>query len=296
METELTVKYKRSPSLLKSYMRILLKGRGEYHGESPWARPLSCSTPPQEIRPEHRARFITLTRSTTSSGTLPLLYPSVLATPLRLALLAHKAFRLNPMGLLHTGSEITLYEPLRGTAQFSFRCATTAAQETPRGLTLILTTTAFCGETLVWEERAHFLSRGTAQKEGSASRHPRRECEPDFAPQKHTSFLASSEIGRLFASFTGDLNPIHLVAPAAKFFGFRAPIAHGLWSLSRSLAALGEDRPSSPCTLSAHFLRPLFLPSQLDLRSRKGEDGEVTFALFAPFTAGPLLCATLAPL
>ena len=44
--------------------------------------------------------------------------------------------------------------------------------------------------------------------------------------------------GRSYAASSGDYNPWHLYGATAKLFGFRKAIAHGMWSLSKSLALL----------------------------------------------------------
>ena len=39
-----------------------------------------------------------------------------------------------------------------------------------------------------------------------------------------------------YARVSSDFNPIHLSDRAARFFGLRGAISHGMWSLARSLA------------------------------------------------------------
>ena len=46
------------------------------------------------------------------------------------------------------------------------------------------------------------------------------------------------DIGRRYAAVSGDRNPIHLAGFAAKAFGFKSAIAHGMWVKARTLAAL----------------------------------------------------------
>ena len=46
------------------------------------------------------------------------------------------------------------------------------------------------------------------------------------------------DLGRRYASVSGDRNPIHMHALTAKAFGFPRAIAHGMWTKARCLAAL----------------------------------------------------------
>jgi hypothetical protein len=47
--------------------------------------------------------------------------------------------------------------------------------------------------------------------------------------------------GRAFGALTGDRNPIHLFAFTAQLFGFKRPIAHALFLVSRLEAALANE-------------------------------------------------------
>jgi len=75
--------------------------------------------------------------------------------------------------------------------------------------------------------------------------------------------------GRDFALLTGDLNPIHWVAPIAKIAGFRSVILHGFASMARSIEGLNRavfvGDPSRLATLDVRFLRPLVLPARVGL-------------------------------
>lgn len=44
--------------------------------------------------------------------------------------------------------------------------------------------------------------------------------------------------GVQYAKLTGDWNPHHLYKWTAWLLGYRKPIAHGMWTLSRSIAQL----------------------------------------------------------
>lgn len=65
-----------------------------------------------------------------------------------------------------------------------------------------------------------------------------------------------SDMGRLYAAISGDRNPIHLHPLAAKAFGFRTTIVHGMWTLARCLAEVEGELPgltSPPRDSSSQF-------------------------------------------
>jgi acyl dehydratase len=73
-------------------------------------------------------------------------------------------------------------------------------------------------------------------------------------------------VGRRYAAVSGDVNPIHLNPVAARLFGFRRSIAHGMWLKARCLAAF-EGRLPDALTASVQFKSPLLLPSTVGFAS-----------------------------
>jgi hypothetical protein len=52
-----------------------------------------------------------------------------------------------------------------------------------------------------------------------------------------------------------------------------------MWSMARSLAALGPALTSAPCRIPVEFKLPLFLPSQVRLQHWHAPEGAWTFVL-----------------
>ena len=57
------------------------------------------------------------------------------------------------------------------------------------------------------------------------------------------------DIGWQFAGVCGDYSPHHLNQATAKMIGYNKPMAHGMWTLSRSLS----------CILNGKYMIPLYL-------------------------------------
>ena len=68
------------------------------------------------------------------------------------------------------------------------------------------------------------------------------------------------------------MNPIHLSPLAARAFGFPRAIAHGMWTAAHALASLDGRLPGA-LTWDVEFGKPLLLPSTVELRTKRIDDG-----------------------
>ncbi len=84
-----------------------------------------------------------------------------------------------------------------------------------------------------------------------------------------------ADLGRRFALVTGDVNPIHWIAPYARAMGHETPILHGFCSFARAFERLVRARcagdPTRVERLEARFTRPLPLPSRVGTYVRGAE-------------------------
>lgn len=95
---------------------------------------------------------------------------------------------------------------------------------------------------------------------------------------KEIAFLRlSAHTGRDFAALTGDVNPIHWFAPAARAAGFRGCILHGFATLARTVEALNRrvfaGDVGALAEIDVRFTRPLVLPATVGVYVGRG--GEV---------------------
>lgn len=110
------------------------------------------------------------------------------------------------------------------------------------------------------------LGKGGVPRDGSRA----RSAETPSATARETAVWSLSRTaGRDFAVLTGDVNPIHWLAPAAKMAGFRSPILHGFSAMARAIEALNRavlvGAPSRLAGFDVRFLRPLALPARVAL-------------------------------
>jgi acyl dehydratase len=97
------------------------------------------------------------------------------------------------------------------------------------------------------------------------------------APTGVVHWKLAGDLGRRYAAVSGDRNPIHLYPLTAKAFGFPTTIAHGMWTLARSLSAVQNRLPSSFVN-EAEFRKPILLPSTVVFGSTADGDG-LTFGV-----------------
>ena len=200
-------------------------------------------------------------------------YPHMLAFPLHLSLMTEPSFPFPALGLVHIANRIVQHRPLLTSEQFQVKVWAADLRPHPRGTQFDLRSEVRAGEQLVWEETSTILRRG----EGSG--HPgKRETptQPDALPVTATWRLPG-DLGRRYASVSGDRNPIHMHPLSARLFGFPTAIAHGMWTLARCLAALDPRLPDS-FTVEVEFKKPILLPATVDF-SESEESGGIRFAV-----------------
>jgi acyl dehydratase len=204
---------------------------------------------------------------------LPATYPHILAFPLHLALMTDSSFPFPALGLVHIANRIVQHRPLLISEHFELKVWAADLKPHPRGTQFELRSEARTGEQLVWEETSTILKRGEA-----SDRATEREAspQPDVPPVTATWRLPA-DLGRRYASVSGDRNPIHIHSLSARLFGFPTAIAHGMWTNARCLAALDPRLPES-FTVQVEFKKPILLPATVDFSERE-ESGGIRFAV-----------------
>lgn len=210
-----------------------------------------------------------------ASDYLPIAYPHVLAMPLHLQILSHEAFPARVMGLVHIENTISRYGPIPNQEILSIRCFVEGHQETETGQLFAMNTVVSTRGAVVWEEVSTFLARRRGVKKSGAGKKKPGDAFADFDQPGTTStgWNAPAGIGRQYAMVSGDINPIHLSSPTARLLGFPAAIAHGMWSLARSLAEIGEESLGPQVRVASNFKLPILLPAWVTFLSRSDEQG-----------------------
>ena len=225
---------------------------------------------------------------------LPVTYPHVLAFPLAVELMSAPAFPFPVIGLVHIGNRITQARPIRVGERLDFAVRTESLRSHARGRQFDVVATATVDGVEVWHGLSTYLQR---DKPGRRRPSEVAAVEPADLPVDESPPTAiwpvGMDVGRAYAAVSGDRNPIHLSRIGARAFGFPRPIAHGMWTMAHSVAAL-EGKLGETYTVDVAFRRPLPLPSTVAWRARRDSEGW-TIAVVDPTSGRPHLTGSVAP-
>lgn len=201
-----------------------------------------------------------------SAAGVPITYPHILAFPLQMRIMLAADFPFPVVGLVHLHNRIRQYAPLHIGEALTVAAWTGSllAHEKGQGFSLVAEAVRD-GET-VWRGESVYLHRGRAGRGA-----PMPVLDGVMAQAPVEAWQVPADLGRRYARVSGDANPIHTSALGARLFGFRRPIAHGMWVKARAAAALTQGLPLGEAEVEVAFRAPLFLPGEALLRA--GQDG-----------------------
>lgn len=201
--------------------------------------------------------------------TAPLPFPHLLAFPLHLAIMADPAFPYPAIGTVHIENVITSHRPLA----IGETLAVTVAARPPRphrkGRTIDFEASVTVDDEVVWESVSTYLRRGKGDDAA-----PRDDLDLGDPPPGVARWRLPADLGRQYAAVSGDRNPIHLHPLTSRPLGFARPIAHGMWTKARCIAAL-ENRLPDAVRIEVAFKRPIMLPGSVSFGARHDADGYV---------------------
>jgi MaoC like domain len=218
---------------------------------------------------------------------LPVTYPHLLAFPLQMAVMADGSFPFGAVGLVHIENRIAQRRPIAVGEELTICVRPTRLAPHPKGKTFTLQTVVLSGEEVVWDETSTFLRRGKGDPDAAptpAEFAVSSDGDDKGQTQRIEDAPASAEwrlggdLGRRYASVSGDRNPIHMHTLTAKPLGFPAAIAHGMWTKARCMAAL-ESRLPDAFTAGVRFRKPILLPARVEFASAEAGDAEINFSV-----------------
>ncbi|MCW2849070.1 MAG: MaoC domain protein dehydratase [Marmoricola sp.] len=216
------------------------------------------------------------------SQTLPFTYPHMLAFPLHMGIMTDASFPFPAIGTVHVGNSITRHREISPAEKLNVSATATNLRPHPKGRVFDLVTTVTSGGETVWESTSNYLRVGRGDQDAKAVGGPF-----DLVPGTGLVWKLPADLGRQYASVSGDHNPIHLYPLTAKAFGFPRQIAHGMWSKARCVAAMANRLPAA-ATVEVEFKKPIFLPSKVAFGSRVVDEG-LDFSLTKPGDGAPHL-------
>jgi acyl dehydratase len=202
-------------------------------------------------------------------GSLPPIYFNVLSMPLQLSLMTGDGFPFPVIGLVHVQNKIEQLRKIDAAEPLGLSVRAQDLRPHPKGRQFDVITEARVGDELASTATSTYLRIGKGGEEAADAAAE----EIDFAalPQVSTWSLPG-DLGRRYASVSGDRNPIHMHDLTAKAFGFPKAIAHGMWTKARALAAIDNKLPDA-FTVEVAFKRPILLPSKVGFHVAEVDDG-----------------------
>ncbi|MGW0436533.1 MaoC/PaaZ C-terminal domain-containing protein [Micromonospora sp. NPDC003197] len=215
---------------------------------------------------------------------LPATYPHVLAFPLAMHLMATPEFPVPLVGLVHVANQITVERPIDASEPLDLSVRAADLRPHHRGRQFDVLATAMVDGVVVWRSVSTYLSREKGATDGA-----RTEVGEQSAPPAATGrWSVERHTGTTYARVSGDRNPIHTSRLGARLLGFRHPIAHGMWSKARCLAAF-EGRLPDAYTVDVTFKTPIALPSTAAFHSTPSRD----FTLYDERSGKPHLIGSI---
>ena len=252
------MRYSRLPALGPVYLRLLLDRRpGQIPADTAPGR-LDASIAALRVDKTHLSSYQEIC-GFEPGPYLPITYPHIIVAGLHMKMLLDPKFPVRLTGLVHLWHRISQPEAIRADETLECRCWLEGSSRIEAGDEFCLQTEFLVDGQVRWHEQTGFVALRKDRE-----RRSRDESEEEMDYQQIASWQAESNIGRRYARISGDYNPIHLSRLTARLFGFRSPIAHGMWTLAKCAALLAPGE-GVLTALEANFLRPVSLPAKVSL-------------------------------
>ena len=245
-----------SPGAL-AWRALLSQRKGKRGGPLPRHTLVRQEVP---LAAEHIAQYAAVCGFSSAHG-VPMTYPHLLGFPLQLMLMTESAFPYPVIGLVHLCNTIRQHQPLQAGERVRVEVRPRRLFHHARGQAFAIETAVIRGRAVIWESLSTYLRVGVSSPQGAPLiTLPNAQ---ELSPIGHWDVPADT--GRRYAGVSGDWNPIHVSNIGAKLFGFAHPIAHGMWTKARALAALLPAVPLTQGEVAAEFKTPLSLPGEATL-------------------------------
>lgn len=205
----------------------------------------------------------------TLTGSLPSIYFNVLSMPLQLKLMTEGGFPFPVIGLVHVQNRIVQHRRVDAAEPLGLAVRAENLRPHAKGRQFDVISEATVGEEVVAKATSTYLKIGKGDE--SASREFAEGVDFEAIPQVATWALPG-DLGRRYASVSGDRNPIHMHNLTAKMLGFPKAIAHGMWTKARALATIDNKLPEA-FTVEVAFKRPILLPAKVGFHVAEANEG-----------------------
>lgn len=192
-------------------------------------------------------------------------YPHISAFNLHMQLMLHPDFPFAMLGLVHIENQITQLKPIVATDTLDLSCRFGKVQRHRKGWAFDIETNVTRAGELVWSSVSTNLFQVKLSEdshEGVSSNQSLDLGKPSIELAHQEKWVMGSGLGRQYARVSKDYNLIHLHPLAAKLFGFKRHIAHGMWTKAQCLSTLvSQGTQTFNCQVA--FKKPIFLANNV---------------------------------
>lgn len=256
------------PSLATAYGHVLAqfakrnsaKALRRGNVDQPSLEPLTYRVDNVEIAPEKLTDYAKVF-GTDLSDQVPMVLAHIAGFPLQITAMADESFPLNTLGMIHLSQDTDYIRALRTGVGYSFVCTVTNYRKHKLGTSVDVVLEINDSDGTLYRATSVYLAKGQQLGEGLHEAKPSTVDVNALVPQQQWRLLADA--GRQYARLSGDMNPIHLNKLAAKVFGLKGQLAHGMYLVGRSLA--GREPRGAGFTYQVDFFSPVLLPSSVSV-------------------------------
>jgi acyl dehydratase len=217
------------------------------------------------VRPELRIDAASLAEYRTLCGFdeaqgVPPIYPHLLAFPLHLQLMMRHDFPWPLAGTVHIANRIFQHRALDTSDRLTVSAEFGGFRSHSRGQAFTIFAEAERDGATVWHSESVYLRRGARSALGA----PVAALTDEEAAVTQTgSEAVARAVASRYARLSGDRNPIHMSWLGARLFGFKRPIAHGMWTKARALARVLPAGRIEQVAIDVAFRAPILLPGRV---------------------------------
>lgn len=203
---------------------------------------------------------------------LPLTYIYIIAQRALLHLMLHKDFTIAVPGIVHISNEILLNPEFNMNEEFEIKSSMRVPVK--EGSLFPTAVIQFYQNGI---EVARNVSNYIAKRKSTQKRGKREVSESTFGVPSFTKdWFVKKSVGKSYAHLSNDKNPIHTSKLFAKIAGFKHPIAHGWYSVSRSVSTAEKQSKREFKTLHVAFNKPIYLPSNVQFELNGSDNFRIT--------------------
>ncbi len=179
-----------------------------------------------------------------------------------LALLSAPDFPAPAMGMVHVANTVTQLRPVQVGDAVTVTVWIEEIRTHPKGTEVVVAAAFDVDGLRCVDERSQYLAKGVHVD--GATPHDAGERTPFETPEATMTWRLTPRTADAYARVSGDVNPIHLNGLAAKAFGFRGRIVHGMYTAARALAS--AQVRADAFVWDVEFATPVVLPGTVAVR------------------------------